>query len=153
MIDIFVMLFVCFDVVVFFGYFNVVLGLKMYELELVMVWQVYCVMKDVVDLLVGDFVMIIDLLILGLVGVILVWLFDCKIICEFGLVMVFFYGGGFVIGDFDIYVGICVEFVWVLDMLVVLIDYWFVFEYCWFVLFDDCEVVVCWVVGNLVEFG
>lgn len=141
------------DVAAFLGYLNAVPGPKMHELEPAMARQAYRAMKDVADLPVGDLATITDLSIPGPAGAIPARLFDCKTTREPGPVMVFFHGGGFVIGDLDTHAGICAEFARVLDMPVVSIDYRLAPEHRWPASPDDCEAAARWVAGNPAELG
>lgn len=52
-------------------------------------------------------------------------------------------------GDFDMYDGFCCQYVVGVDVIVVFVDYWLVFEYFYFVVIEDVWVVMWWVV----EYG
>lgn len=69
------------------------------------------------------------------------------------LLIVFFYGGGFVLCGIDLYVNLCCSFVYWVCMFVLLVDYWFVFEVCFLVVVYDVCDVVCWVVVSVCDFG
>lgn len=69
-----------------------------------------------------DFYSVEDLIIFGVFGLLWVWSYCLSV--DMCLVMVvFFYGGGFVIGDLDIYDNICWELVCGVNVVVVLVDY------------------------------
>lgn len=141
------------DVAGFLAYLNGVPGPRMHELEPSAARLVYSAMKDVADLPVGDLATIRDLAIPGPVGPIKARLFDAATTRQPGPVMVFYHGGGFVIGDIDTHAGICAEFARVLDIPVVSIDYRLAPEHRWPAAPDDCEAATRWIAGNPAELG
>ena len=62
--------------------------------------------------------------------------------------MVFFHGGGFVIGDLETHDPICAEVARVLDMPVVAVDYRLAPENPWPAAPDDCIAAARWVAGS-----
>ncbi|MFA6114981.1 MAG: alpha/beta hydrolase [Sphingomonas sp.] len=139
------------DVRAFLDYLNNVPGPKMYELEPPAARAVYAAMKDVADLPVGDLATITDLSIPGPAGAIPARLFDAKPSREPGPVMLFYHGGGFVIGDIDTHASFCAEITRVLDLPVISVDYRLAPENRWPAAPDDCETAARWVAGNPAE--
>ncbi|WP_076068369.1 alpha/beta hydrolase [Sphingomonas montana] len=70
-----------------------------------------------------------------------------------GPVMVFFHGGGFVIGDLDTHDPACAEIARVLDIPVVAVDYRLAPEHPWPAAPDDCETAARWVASAPAELG
>ncbi|AQS65171.1 Acetyl esterase [Rhizobium rhizogenes] len=67
--------------------------------------------------------------------------------------VVFFHGGGFVIGNLDSHAGFCAEMARSLDLPVVAIDYRLAPEAKWPAAPDDCEVAARWVAESPAALG
>jgi acetyl esterase len=80
-------------------------------------------------------------------------LFDPRASREPGPAVVFFHGGGFVIGDLDSHASFTAEMARVLDLPVVAVDYRLAPEAKWPAAPDDCEAAARWVAGNPSELG
>ncbi len=141
------------DVAGFLAYLNAVPGPKMHELSPDAARQVYRAMKDVADLPLGELATIADLAIPGPAGPIPARLFDAAATRAPGPVVVFFHGGGFVIGDLDTHASICAEMSRTLDLPVVAIDYRLAPEHPWPAGPDDCEAAARWVAASPSELG
>lgn len=141
------------DVAQFLQYLNGLPGPKTHELAPPDARNVYRAMKDVADLPLGELGTVRDLTIPGPGGPIPARLFDAAETRVPGPVMVFFHGGGFVIGDIDTHASFCAEAARVLDLPVVSIDYRLAPEARWPAAPDDCEAAARWVAGNPAELG
>ncbi|MFL9842601.1 alpha/beta hydrolase [Sphingomonas sp. ST-64] len=113
----------------------------------------YLAMKDMVDMPVGDLATIRDLSIPGPAGAIPARLFDVRENREPGPVVLFFHGGGFVIGNIDSHASFTAEMSRMLDLPVVSIDYRLAPEHPWPAASDDCEAAARWVASGPVELG
>ena len=113
----------------------------------------YSAMKDLVDLPVGDLAVIRDLEIPGPAGTIPARLFDAREHREPGPAMVFFHGGGFVIGDIDTHASIVAEMARTLDLPIISIGYRLAPENPWPAASDDAEAAARWVASGPAELG
>ena len=112
------------DVRGFLDYLNSVPGPKMHEQSPADARAVYHAMKDVADPPVGELAVIRDLSIPGPDGVTIpARLFDTRESRAPGPVVVFYHGGGFVIGDIDTHASFTAEMARQLDLPVVSVDY------------------------------
>ena len=141
------------DVAAFLAYLNAVPGPKMHQMEAPAARQVMVAMKDVADVPVGELATIRDLSILGpgLASAIPARLFDAADTRAPGPAMVFYHGGGFVVGDIDTHAAFCAEAARVLAMPVISIDYRLAPEHRWPAAPDDCEAAARWVAGSPAE--
>lgn len=94
-----------------------------------------------------------DLACPGPAGEIPLRLYDARAEREAGPCVVFFHGGGFVIGDLEVYHAICTEFAARLDLPVVSVDYRLAPEHPFPAAPDDCEAVARWVASSPEELG
>lgn len=136
------------DVAAFLNYLNNVPGPKMHELEPAAARQLYVAMKEVADLPLGELAVVRDLVIPGPAGDIPARLFDAKESREPGPAVVFYHGGGFVIGNIDSHASFCAEMARVLDLPVVSVDYRLAPEHPWPAAPDDCEAAARWVASS-----
>ncbi|HEX8446050.1 MAG TPA: alpha/beta hydrolase, partial [Sphingomonas sp.] len=67
--------------------------------------------------------------------------------------VVFFHGGGFVIGDLDTHASFCAEMSRTLGLPVVSVDYRLAPEHPWPAAPDDCEAAARWVASGAAELG
>ena len=141
------------DVQGFLDYLNNVPGPKMQELDAPAARQVYYAMKDIADPPVGDLATITDLTIPGPGGDIKARLFDARETREPGPVVVFYHGGGFVIGDIDTHASFTAEMARQLDLPVVSVDYRLAPEAKWPAAPDDCEAAARWVAASPPALG
>lgn len=70
-----------------------------------------------------------------------------------GPVVVFIHGGGFVIGDLEVYHSVCTEISRQLDLPVVSVDYRLAPEHPFPAAPDDCEAAARWVASSPAELG
>jgi acetyl esterase len=136
------------DVRGFLDFLNSMPGPKMHELEAPAARVVYSAMKDVADLPMGSLATITDLAIPGPAGDIPARLFDIRVDREPGPAMLFYHGGGFVIGDIATHASFCAEIARVLDVPVISVDYRLAPENPWPAAPDDCEAAARWVAGS-----
>lgn len=113
----------------------------------------YAAMKDLVDLPAGDLAVTRDLAIPGPAGTIPARLFDARERREPGPALVYFHGGGFVIGDIDTHASIVAEMARTLDLPVVSVDYRLAPENPWPAASDDAEAAARWVASGPAELG
>jgi acetyl esterase len=137
------------DVAAFLTFLNNVPGPKMHELSADDARQQMRVMGHVAELPVGDLAMIQDIAIPGPAGPIPARLYDARERREAGPVMVFFHGGGFVIGDLETHGPYCAEAARQLDMPVISVDYRLAPEHVWPAAPEDCEAAARWVAENI----
>jgi acetyl esterase len=86
-------------------------------------------------------------------GPIPVRMFDARASREAGPVVVFFHGGGFVIGDIDTHASMCAEISRQLDLPVISVDYRLAPEHPWPAAPDDAEAATRWIAENGAAFG
>ena len=141
------------DVARFLQVLNNAVGAKLHELEAPAARQLYSAGKDLTDLPVGELATIRDLAIPGPAGDVPARLFDAAERREPGPAVVFFHGGGFVIGDLDSHAGFCAEMARVLGLPVVSVDYRLAPEHPWPAAPDDCEAAARWVAGSPAVLG
>lgn len=70
-----------------------------------------------------------------------------------GPVVMFFHGGGWVLGDLDTHASVCTEIARTLDLPVVAVDYRLAPEHRWPAAPDDAEAAARWVAGAPAELG
>lgn len=141
------------DVAQFLAFLNALPGPKTHELPPAAARAVYVASKDVVDLPTGDLAVMRDLVVPGPAGAIPLRLFDARGDRGPGPVVVFFHGGGFVIGDLDTHAGFCAEMARQLDLPVIAVDYRLAPEHPFPAGPDDCEAAARWVAGSPAELG
>lgn len=141
------------DVRQFLDYLNALPGPKTHELEPPAARAVYHAMKDVADLPLGDLAVTRDMTIPGPAGDIPARLFDARETRDPGPAMVFFHGGGWVIGDIDTHASYCAEAARALDIPVISVDYRLAPENRWPAAPDDCEAAARWVATSPAELG
>jgi acetyl esterase len=110
-------------------------------------------MKDVGDPAVGELGTLLDLSIPGPAGDIPARLYDPRASREPGPAVVFFHGGGFVIGDLDSHGSFTAEMARALDLPVIAVDYRLAPEFPWPAAPDDCEAAARWVASSPTELG
>jgi len=136
------------DVRAFLDFLNAVPGPKMHQLEATAARAIYVAMKDVAEPPIGDLATMADLTIPGPAGAIPARLFDARGSREPGPAMLFYHGGGFVIGDIDSHASLCAEIARVLDIPVISVDYRLAPEHAWPAAPDDCEAAARWVADS-----
>ncbi len=141
------------DVNAFLTFLNNVPGPKMHELPPEAARLSMIAMRAIADVEVGPLAVIKDLAIPGPAGTIPARLYDAREQRAPGPIMVFYHGGGFVIGSLDTHEPYCAEVARVLDMPVVAIDYRLAPEAPWPAAPDDCEAATRWIASSPPELG
>jgi acetyl esterase len=80
-------------------------------------------------------------------------LYDLRETREPGPAVVFFHGGGFVIGDLDSHHSLCTEIAAELDLPVIAVDYRLAPEHPFPAAPDDCEAAARWIAANSATLG
>ena len=141
------------DVNAFLTFLNNVPGPKMHELPASAARLTMVAMRAVADAAVGPLAVIRNLEIPTPAGTIFGRLYDARATRDPGPVMVFYHGGGFVIGNLDTHEPYCAEVARVLDIPVIAIDYRLAPEHPWPAAPDDCEAATRWIAGSPAELG
>lgn len=94
-----------------------------------------------------------DLMCPGPAGEIPLRLYDTTDHREPGPVVVFFHGGGFVIGDIEVYNALCTEICHHLNLPVVSVEYRLAPEHPFPAAPDDCEAAARWIASSPTELG
>ncbi len=138
------------DVKQFLAFLNALPGPKTHESTPEQARAMMVAMIPVAEAPTGDLAIIRDLAIPGPSGIIPARLYDPRESrSEPGPIMVFFHGGGFVIGDLDTHEPYCAEAARALDMPVVSVDYRLAPEHPFPAAPDDCEAAARWVAEHL----
>lgn len=137
------------DTAAFLTFLNSQPGPKMQELPVADARAMMMAMRHVADAPVGDLGIVEDLKIPGPAGDIPARLYDARESRVPGPVMVFFHGGGFVIGDIDTHEPYCAEAARQLDMPVISVDYRLAPEHPFPAAPEDCEAAARWVADNI----
>lgn len=133
------------DVAMFLAFLNNAPGPKLHELSAPEARMVQNAMRDMADAPVGELAVIRDVEIPGPAGNIAARLYDKRDNRGAGPVMVFFHGGGFVIGDIHTYEPYCAEVARLLDLPVISVEYRLGPESPFPAAFEDCEAAARWV--------
>lgn len=136
------------DVARFLGYYNRLPGPPQQELGPQAARAMMRAARDLTDPPIGplgtDRCFTID----GPAGAIAARLFDPRADRAPGPVVLFFHGGGFVIGDIDTHAPLAAEMARSLDLPVVSIDYRLAPEHPWPAAPEDCEAAARWLAGQ-----
>jgi acetyl esterase len=132
------------DVRAFLAFLDSLPGPKMHEMDAPTARATYAGMKDLADPPVGELAVLRDLAIPGPTGAIPARLFDPREAREPGTLVVYYHGGGFVIGTIDTHASFCAEMARTLDLPVVSVDYRLAPEAPWPAAPDDCEAATRW---------
>lgn len=137
------------DVAGFLAYLNAQESPKMEQVPLADARQMYRAMGQVADVPRGPIALVEDFQIPGPAGSIAARRYDNRPDRPAGPVMVFFHGGGFVIGDLDTHDPFCAEAARQLDLPVVAIDYRLAPEHPFPAAPEDCEAAARWIAANM----
>lgn len=137
------------DTAAFLAFLNGQQGPKMHEIPLADARNMMLAMRHVADAEPTSLARVEDLVIPGPAGDIKARLYDAKATRDPGPVMVFFHGGGFVIGDIDTHEPYCTEAAAQLDMPVISIDYRLAPEHRFPAAPIDCEAATRWVAEHI----
>lgn len=137
------------DVAAFLAFLNAQEGLKMNELPPAGAREMFRVMSQMADTPRGEIAQVEDRTIPGPAGDIPARFYDNRPNREPGPVLVFFHGGGWVIGDLDTHDSFCAEAARILDMPVIAIDYRLAPEHPFPAAPEDCEAAARWVADTI----
>lgn len=141
------------DVAMFLQFLNAVPGPKFYEVSAVEARALTAAMRDVADAPVSELAVIRDITIAGPAGDIPARVYDNRTTRGAGPVMVFYHGGGFVIGSLFTYEPYCAEIARLLDLPVISIDYRLSPEHIFPAAAEDCEAATRWIANSPPELG
>jgi acetyl esterase len=141
------------DVKQFLDYLNAQPGPRTHELPAAEARQLFKALPQLADLPPEPLATVRDLSIPGLAGPIPARLFDAAASREPGPAVVFFHGGGFVIGDLDTHAGPCSTIARTLGLPVIAVDYRLAPEAKWPAAPDDCEAAARWIAESPAELG
>ncbi len=136
------------DVKVLLGLLEQAGGPPINEVTLDEARAAYQALHDMTDAPARDLAVIRDLSCPGPSGDIPLRFYDAQENRDAGPVIVFFHGGGFVIGDLDTHHNLCTEIAEKMDMPVVAVDYRRAPEAPFPAAVDDCEAAARWVASN-----
>jgi acetyl esterase len=141
------------DVAGFLAFLNSQPGPKTHEVAAPEARQMMVMMAAIGEEALGDIAVVRDLSIPGPEVSIPARLYDIRENRAAGPVMVFYHGGGFVIGDLNVYGAYCAEAARQLDMPVISIDYRLAPEHRFPAAAVDCEAATRWIAGSPAELG
>ncbi|CAA9505742.1 MAG: Esterase/lipase [uncultured Sphingomonadaceae bacterium] len=142
------------DVRAFLDFLNNLPGPKTHEVGAVEARKMMLAMREVADLPVGELAVQADIAIAGPGGGELpMRLFDARESREAGPLVLFFHGGGWVIGDIDTHAPFCAEMARALDLPVVSVDYRLAPEHPWPAAPEDCEAAARWAAAGAEGLG
>lgn len=141
------------DVQGFLAMLAAIPGPKMHELPPEAARAQYSAMKDLADAPAGDVAVARDLVIPGPAGDIAARLFDTRERREPGPALVYYHGGGFVIGTIDSHASFCIEIARWLDLPVISVEYRLAPEHRWPAAPDDAEAAARWVAESPEALG
>ena len=141
------------DVGAFLGFLNGLGGPEMSELPLAEARDAYRAMVPVAEADPLPLAVIRDLSCPGAAGDIPLRFYDSRENRGRGPVVMFFHGGGFVIGDLDTHHALCTELAAGLDLPVVAVHYRLAPEAPFPAAPDDCEAAARWVASSPPELG
>jgi acetyl esterase len=141
------------DVAAFLAFLNAQPGPKTHEVSASDARMMMVMMAALAEEPLGELAVVRDLTIPGPAGAIPARLYDANENRGAGPVMVFYHGGGFVIGDLDIYGPYCAEVARQLDMPVISIDYRLAPEHRFPAAAVDCEAATRWIAESPAELG
>lgn len=141
------------DVRRFLDYLNALPGPRTHQLSAPEARKLMLASRDVADAPLGDLAVIRDLSAPGPAGSIPLRLFDAREGRAAGPVMIFFHGGGFVLGDLDTHAPFCAEMARQLDMPVVAVDYRLAPEHPFPAGVEDAIAAARWVASSPPSLG
>jgi acetyl esterase len=141
------------DVAVFLTFLNAQPGPKMHEMSPEDARVSMVVLGSLAEADMGPLAVIRNVSIPGPAGNIPARLYDARENRAAGPAMVFYHGGGFTIGDLDVYGPYCAEAARQLDMPVISIDYRLAPEHHFPAAAIDCEAATRWIAESPAELG
>ncbi|MDR6787958.1 acetyl esterase [Sphingomonas sp. BE138] len=141
------------DVATFLAYLNNLPGPRTYEMTPAQARAAMLAMSDVADLPKGELAVRRDVTIPGPAGPIAARLFDARETRAPGPAVVFYHGGGWVVGDVDTHASFTAEMARQLDLPVISVDYRLAPEAPFPAAVEDAEAAARWVAGSPAELG
>ena len=142
------------DVQLFLDYLNALPGPQQHELGPVLARAQMRAARDLADREVGELAILRDLEIPATESpAIKLRLYDARADRVPGPLMVYYHGGGFMLGDLYTHEPVCAEIARVLDIPVVSVDYRLAPEHPWPAAPDDAEAAARWIAANLRTLG
>ncbi len=141
------------DVRRFLDYLNALPGPRSHEVGAAEARRMMNAMREVADVPVGELAVMRDLAMPGAHGEIALRLFDARAQRAPGPVVLFYHGGGFVLGDLDSHAPICAEMARSLDLPVIAVDYRLAPEHPWPAAPDDTEQATRWIASAPAVLG
>ena len=141
------------DVAGFLGFLNSVEGPQMHELPAADARLAYLAMVPVAEADPRELAVIRDLTCPGPAGEVPLRLYDARESRPAGPMIVFFHGGGFVIGDLDTHHALCTEIAAEMDLPVVAVHYRLAPEAPFPAAPDDCEAAARWLAESPTAVG
>jgi len=141
------------DVRMFLDYLNNLPGPKSHEVGAAEARILLQKSRHVADVPVGELAVIRNLSCDGPRGPIPLRLYDAREEREPGPILVFFHGGGFVLGDLETHEPFCAEMARALDMPVVAVDYRLAPEHPWPAGVEDAIAAARWVASAPADLG
>ncbi|MBB4613640.1 alpha/beta hydrolase [Novosphingobium taihuense] len=141
------------DVQGFLAFLNGTDAPPMSQLGLEAARESYLAMGQLAEAEPRELAVIRDLTCPGPAGDIRLRLYDLRDTREPGPAVMFFHGGGFVIGDLESHHSLCTEIAAELDMPVIAVDYRLAPEHPFPAAPDDCEAASRWVAANSAVLG
>ncbi|MFZ1744205.1 MAG: alpha/beta hydrolase [Pontixanthobacter sp.] len=141
------------DVKILLGMLEQAAGPTMSEMTLEEARASYIALHQMTDRPARELAVIRDLTCPGPAGDIALRLYDSRDTREAGPVIMFYHGGGFVIGDLDTHHNLCTEIAAQMDFPVLAVDYRLAPEHPFPAAVDDCEAATRWAAGNPAELG
>lgn len=142
------------DVKAFLDYLATANGPTLRDLGPEAARQMALAMRDLADLPAGELAVMRDIAVVGPQGEeIGLRLFDAREKRRPGPALVFFHGGGFVVGSVAVYEPLCAEIARGLDLPVISVEYRLSPEHPWPAAPDDCEAAARWVAASPAALG
>jgi acetyl esterase len=141
------------DVRKFLDFLNALPGPRSHQVGAIEARAMMHASRHVADAPVGDLAVIRNLAAPGPAGEIPLRLYDAREERDSGPVMVFYHGGGFVLGDLDTHEPFCAEMARLLDLPVVAVDYRLAPEHPWPAGPEDAIAAARWIAGSPEALG
>lgn len=141
------------DVRKFLDYLNALPGPRSHEIGAVEARVMMHASRHVADAPVGELAVNRDIAAPGPAGEIPLRVFDARAERDPGPAMVFFHGGGFVLGDLHTHEPFCAEMARLLDMPVIAVDYRLAPEHPWPAAPEDCVAGARWIAQSPEALG
>ncbi len=141
------------DVRRFLDYLNALPGLRTHELSPADARKLMLASRDLADIPVGELAIMRDLAASGPSGAIPLRLFDARETRAAGPALIFFHGGGFVLGDLDTHAPFCADLARRLDMPVIAVGYRLAPEHPFPAGVEDAIAAARWIATSPPELG